>query len=107
MTEQNKFTEFTDSIIPEEYKNSKVYAVMLFMTEMEMGISQIPNKWINTKNYRFNNGQDALDFYANTPCSASQLIDANSEEELVSKMNEMILNYQNEQWLQDNLYPYL
>jgi len=105
-----KIKSFADSIVPDEYKNSKVYAVMLFMTEMELGISQIPNKWANTKNYIFDGedaGLKALDFYANTRCPASQLIDANNLKELETKMNDMLHNYQDENWLQENLYPYM
>lgn len=105
MTEEIK--NISNTIIPEDYKKKKVFAVMLFNTEIELGISNTPNKWVNTKNYKFNDGAAALDFYANTPCPASQLIDANSEEELVEEMNTMIKNYQDENWLENNLYPYL
>lgn len=105
MTENTK--NLAESIIPNDYKTKKIFAVMLFNTEIELGISNTPNKWVNTKNYKFNDGTSALDFYANTPNPASQLIDATSEEELESKMNDMIHNFQNENWLEENLYPYL
>jgi len=109
-TSNNKINEFADSIIPDNYKNHKVFAVMLFMTEMELNISQSPNKWINTKNYIFDGedaGLKALTFYADTPCAASQLIDAPDLDELQTKMNDMLHNYQDENWLQENLYPYM
>jgi len=108
MTEEIK--NLSNSIVPDSYKNHKVFAVMLFMTEMELNISQTPNKWVNTKNYIFdgdNAGRKALTFYADTPCPASQLIDANDLEELQTKMNDMIHNFNDEEWLNNNLYPHL
>lgn len=83
------------------------FAVMLFETEISLGISNTPNKWVNTKNILFKNGSKALECYANTPCPASQLVAAKDDYALQCKMGEMILNYQNEKWLNDNLYPYL
>jgi len=83
------------------------YALMLFETELKLGISSTPNKWVNTANYLFENGLEALNAYANTPCPASQLIEAEDDYELKCKMGEMMLNYQNEKWLNENLYPFL
>lgn len=83
------------------------YALMLFETELKLGISSTPNKWVNTANYIFENGLEALNAYANTPCPASQLIEAEDDYELKCKMGEMMLNYQNEEWLNENLYPFL
>lgn len=91
--------------MPEERK--KKYALMLFNTEFELGISQKPGSWVNTKNIRFDDGLTALEAYANIPNPASQLVDGFTEEELVNNMNEMIENYKNEKWLEENLYPYL
>lgn len=83
------------------------YALMLFETELKLGISSTPNKWVNTANYLFENGLEALNAYANTQCPASQLIEAEDDYELKCKMGEMMLNYQNEKWLNENLYPFL
>lgn len=91
-----------------ENKTKKVFAVMLFDTEMNLGIPGAkPNTWINYHNRYFTNGTEALDYYANTPCPASQIIDAKNTEELENKMDEMIENYQNNEWLEKELYPYL
>ena len=80
---------------------------MLFETELRLGVSNNPNKWVNTTNYYFNNGTEALECYANTPNPASQLIEATDDYELKCKMGEMMINYRNENWLNENLYPYL
>ena len=86
----------------------KIYSVMLFDTEMNLGVPGAkPNAWVNYHNRYFNNGAEALEYYANTPCPASQLIDAESRKELEEKMDEMIQNFENEQWLQTQLYPTL
>lgn len=85
----------------------KYYALMLFETELERGISSNPNKWVNTGNAVFTNGTQALNAYANTPNPASQLIDATSPEELATEMLKMADNFQNEKWLNESLYPYL
>lgn len=83
------------------------WALMLFNTEMELGISNKPNKWVNTGNRYFSNGQQALDAYANTPNPASQLVDGESPEELLKEMEDMLAHYDDEKWLEENLYPYL
>ena len=80
---------------------------MLFYTEMELGISQKPNVWINYGNQYYENGVEALEAYANTPCPASQLIDAENKEELLVKMNDMLHNFQDKKWLEECLYPSL
>ena len=86
---------------------NKYWALMLFNTELELGISNKPNKWVNTKNFYFNRGIDALEAYSNTPNPASQLIDATSQEELVKNMEEMLQHFNDKKWLEENLYPCL
>lgn len=83
------------------------YALMLFETEFKLGVSGNPNKWVNTANYYFDNGTDALNAYANTPCPASQLVEGKDPYELKCRMGQMLLNYQDEDWLNENLYPFL
>ena len=85
----------------------KYWALMLFCTEMEAGISTKPNKWVNSLNLFFTNGLEALEAYANIPNPASQLIDGESPEELAQEMEDMLHNFDDEKWLEENLYPYL
>ena len=89
-----------------ENKN-KCWALMLFNTELELGISNTPNKWINTGNKFYTDGTSALNAYANTPNPASQIVDGKTPEELARNMEEMLVNYSDEKWLEENLYPYL
>lgn len=86
---------------------NKLWALMLFNTELELGISNTPNKWVNTHNLFFKNGISALEAYANTPNPASQLIDAKTPKELVNKMEEMLQHFKDTKWLENELYPSL
>ena len=86
---------------------NRVYALMLFYTELELGISQKPNIWLNVGNQYYESGAQALEAYANTSCPASQLIDAKDKDELLVKMNDMLNNFKDPKWLEENLYPYL
>lgn len=85
----------------------KYFAVLFFNTELEIGKSNNPNKWVCTGIKKFTDGAQALYVYANTPNPASQLIDAYSQEELNNKIQEMFDNYNNQKWLNEHLYPYL
>ena len=85
----------------------KRWALMLFFTEMELGISNKPNKWVNARNIFYDNGFAALEAYSNTKCPASQLVDGNTPEELEKAMENMIENYKDDKWLEENLYPCL
>lgn len=105
-----------DNLIAEEIeaafryapKKKKYYVVMLFETELNFGVKNPqPFKWINIANRFFVDGAEALDYYANTPNPASQIIDATSKENLAEKMAEMLRNYDDEHWLETELYPYL
>ena len=87
--------------------SKRKYAVMLFETEINLGVSVTPNKWVNYRNIYFDNGIEALDCYANTCCPASQLVDGADDYELQCKMGEMMLNYMDEEWLNKNLYPFM
>lgn len=87
--------------------NGKCWALMLFNTELELGISNTPNKWINTSNRFYKDGLTVLEAYANTPNPASQIVDGKNPEELARNMEEMLVNYSDEKWLEENLYPYL
>jgi len=109
--EENKYLRlFTDEFKQEYLKKpgkcKKIFAVMFFNTEFELGISANPYAWINTGNIVTLNGFEALEIYANTPNPASQILDAESIEELTDKMLEMNKNFKDEKWL-EKLYETL
>lgn len=56
---------------------------------------------------RTNNFHIALTFYAETPCPASQLIEAYDEKELERKIKQMIKNFKNKEWIKKYIEPYI
>ena len=107
MKEKDLQQEVSDAFKKKENNKKRVYALMLFYTELELGISQKPNAWINFGNQYYDNGLEALEAYANTRCPASQLIDAEDKDELLVKMNDMLNNFKDTKWLEECLYPSL
>lgn len=88
-------------------KARKVWALMLFFTELEMGISNSPNRWVNTGIIYYDKGIDALNAYSNTRCPASQLVDGETPDELEREILDTIEHFKDEKWLEENLYPYM
>lgn len=92
--------------LPEE--GQPCYAIMQFETALRLGVEGAkPSTWINTKNLFTFNGAEALYAYAEIPNPASQLIKGENKDDLLQQMNEMITNYQDQDWLNENLYPYI
>lgn len=85
-----------------------VYAVLLFfhwsevMDEQPEGII-----YVMSKPRIFTNQLAALDCYANTRCPASTMIEAETIDELNKKIDQTNKNYQDNNWLEANLYPFL
>lgn len=106
----NLIQQIADSIVPQEVKKENFHLVMMFFCASELGIPRGIHgysPWINTRNYFFKDISSALYCYANTRCSASQLISASSMQELEAKKQQMLDNFSNAEWLNKNLYPYL
>lgn len=103
-----EFIEACHKRLKDKSSNKKYHALMLFDHERNLGISENPTKWVHLKTLKFGNRGDlALYAYANIPNPASQLIEALSEEELEEKELQMIENFKDQNWLNENLYPYL
>lgn len=95
-------------LFEQEYSRIPNYhAVLLFNTELELGISNEPEKWVCTNIKRFDNGVKALRYYANTPNPASQLVSGETVEELEVEIKQMQDNFKNKDWLKNCLYPYM
>ena len=88
-------------------RTGKHFLLMLFETEITLGLSNNPNRWECVAVKYYDNGTRALDAYANIPNPASQLIDGRTEEELLRNAEKMMESMKNETWLNQNLYPYL
>lgn len=105
ITDVQAFIDMFNLITEKDYPVSrKYYCVMLFVEESDITRNPQDNgKWINTRNVYFHNGGMALDYYANTHCPASQLIDAETLPELIQARNQMLNNFKNKKFL-DELY---
>ena len=49
---------------------------------------------------------EQLDAFANTMCSASQCITADSEKEFLEKVEQMKANFGNPEWVREHIDPY-
>ena len=107
----DKIDEFIEACyerLKDKLPNKKLHALMLFDHERNLGISQDPTKWVHMKTLKFGNRGDlALYAYANIPNPASQLIEGLSEEELEEKELKMIEDFKDQNWLNENIYPYI
>lgn len=97
-----------------EKTNKKIYGVYLayhkceILPDEECKNTNIPNYPREIARVRIcDNRQMQLDTYANTHCPASQLIEADNEKEFAEKVSEMKQNFENEEWLEKNIYPYV
>ena len=98
---------FAKVLEEEDLRIPNYHAVLLFNTELELGISNAPEKWVCTRIERFDNGVKALLYYANTPNPASQLVSGETKEELEVEIKKMQENYKDKDWLDNCLYPYI
>jgi len=74
---------------------SKFYSVMFFRPE-----DKESNLFYHNHSIWHNNYIDALECYKNTPCIASQLIEADTLEELKAKEQEIIAKYKDFRFLE-------
>lgn len=107
ITDEEAFTKMFNLITEKDYPVSKKYfCIMLFFQQADFTNNPNDREWANTRNVYYHNGQLALDYYANTRCPASQLIDADSISELIQKRNQMLLNFKDKTFIQ-NLQEYI
>lgn len=113
MENQNpKIQEFAETIIPDEFKKLKFFSVMFFYEKWELGIPKevdpTPDEPFLYRGCKdFDNYSKALDCYSNTCCPASQLIEAETADDLEKLKNERIEQFKDKDWLEENIYPYL
>ena len=94
---------FTDELKKEfnnkQSKVKRIYAVMFFNTEFELGISNKPYTWVNSSNHITTDGQEALAIFVTSHNPVKELVDAESFEELNKKMIEMANKFKSEDFV--------
>lgn len=95
-------------VVPSTIYDMKYYAFMPFWHWSEV-MDERPkdSDFVLGNIIRTTDSLVALSLYSETRCPASQLVEANSEEELEAKIEEMKQNFKNNDWLETNLYPCL
>lgn len=92
-------------------KLATIFALFLPYTRQELTGEIIeneqpyPHQFRQVKMYR--DYPSLLDAYANTPCPASQMIIALDEKDYQEQLELWNKRYDDEEWLEKNLYPYL
>lgn len=77
----------------------RIYAVMEFNTELELGISCKPYEWVNSNTFVTLDGVKALHKYAYSTNPMVEIIDASSFDELNKKMIKLANNFKNPEYV--------
>lgn len=85
----------------------KYYAFMTFYHWSEIMDEKQDSEFVLSNVIITKNSTIATSLYAETPCPASQLIEADNLDTLGFKVNQMIQNFKDKSWLKENIYPYL
>lgn len=85
-----------------------IFGLFLPYCAADLGIGA---SWKYPKEFRkiktFATKREQLDAYANTPCPASQMFDAEDEEEFERKIEILNSNFDDLEWLKENIFPYV
>ena len=93
-------------------KKKKIYAVYFAYSKYEV----LPEEeYDNNPMYpagiarvlRYKTAGEQLHAYANTCCAASQMFEADSEEEYLEKVQEFKEHFSDEEWLKTNIDPFV
>ena len=95
--------DLKDAFNKKKGTGNKVYAVMEFNTELELGISAKPYSWVNSKAFVTVNGGEALALYVNSTNPMTALITARSFKELNNKMIQMTNNYKTKEFVDNQV----
>ena len=96
LTFEHLFTKkLKDAFNKKEGRVKRVYAVMGFNTELQLGISNKPYEWVNSASTVTVNGKEALIVYQHSKEPIVKIIDASSFDELNNKMVQMTKNFKN------------
>ena len=75
------------------------HALLFFDTELNLGKSFNPNKWVNYLTKYYEDGKQALRELLDCNSITTQLISADTDEELEKERKKMIRKFKSEKWL--------
>lgn len=75
------------------------HAVMYFDTEINLGISTQPNKWVNYKTNYYDNGFEALKEFLASDSITTHLISGDNDAQLQEECNKTIRRFCSEEWV--------
>ena len=84
----------------------RIYAIMTFNTEFELGLSNKPYEWVNSSNTITLDGTSALHTYINSDNPMTKLVDGESFEELNNNMIDMVNNFKDPNFVTKELEYY-
>lgn len=87
----------------EDGNKKRIYSVMEFKTEFEVGLSSKPYEWVNSYSFITLDGAEALHKYIFNTNPMTEIIDAESFEELNEKMINMTNNYKNKNYINNKV----
>lgn len=99
-TYKHLFTkDLKDAFEKKEGSEKRVYAVMAFNTEFELGLSNKPYEWVNSSSIVTLNGEEALALYVASENPMVEILDAHSFDELNKKMIKITNNFKNPEFV--------
>ena len=103
-TYKHLFTkDMKDAFENKKGSGKKVYAIMTFNTEFELGLSSKPYEWVNSAATVTISGEEAVYLYMHTRTPMAKLIDASSFDELNDKMVQMAKNFKNPEYVNNEI----
>jgi hypothetical protein len=95
--------DLKDAFENKKGSEKRVYAVMEFKTEFELGLSSKPYEWVNSNTFVTLDGVEALHKYVFNTNPMVEIIDAHSFDELNKKMIKMANNFKNPEYVNNKI----
>ena len=95
--------DLKDAFEKKEGSDKRVYAVMEFNTEFELGISCKPYEWVNSHSFVTLDGEEALALYVASENPMVEILNAHSLDELNKKMIKMANNFKNPEFVNNKV----
>lgn len=75
------------------------HAILFFDTELNLGRSFNPNKWVNYLTKYYEDGKQALRDFLDVNSITTQLISADTDEELEKERKKVVRKFKSDKWI--------